>query len=128
MNIIGQPRRVPVPGPPGEGELGDDQRQAQARVPRGEGERGAHGELPQRCQPGHQRQPQVEEEAAGGVLGSVGGDLVAAAPGEAAVPPGAGLHRVEQEAARPPPVGENGLAPPHLVSKATFQLLLFTIN
>ena len=87
MNIIGQPRRLRVPGPPGEGELGDDQRQAQARVSRGEGERGAHGEHPQRRQPRHQRQPEVEEEAAGRVLGSVGGDLVAAAPGEAAVPP-----------------------------------------
>ena len=124
MNIIGQPRRLRVPGPSGEGELGDDQRQAQARVSRGEGERGAHGEVPQRRQPGHQRQPEVEEEAAGRVLGSVGGDLVAAAPGEAAVPPGAGL----QEAARPPPVGEHGLAPPHLLSKSSFQLLLFTIN
>ena len=60
VDVVGYPGRLPVPGPPGPHQLGEDEGEAETGLPGQQGGQGAQPEVPQHHQLDKQRQPEVD--------------------------------------------------------------------
>ena len=60
MDVVGYPGRLPVPGPAGPDQLGEDEGEAEAGLPGHQGSHSADTEVPQHHQLDQQRQPEVD--------------------------------------------------------------------
>ena len=123
MDVMINPRSIVVTKPAREGQLGDVESQAEVGVPRQGCQARTDNQISQEDDLYQKRQTKVRYNGASQALGPklLGCGL---AEGEEAVPPGAPLHQLVQEAAVPLPVGVEHLALSYLVFKSCLQLQL----
>ena len=70
VDVVGYPGRLPVSGPAGPHQLGEDEGEAEAGVPGDEGGQGAEPEVPEHHQLDQERQPVVDGNVTEVILGA----------------------------------------------------------